>query len=77
MAFAPDVKALPRNKDIEDISEIDKERQKVRRTDGLPTVDDLAKMFDKEVPKEEMEEEEANKEADSLNKFIEIIVKVK
>jgi hypothetical protein len=78
MAFSPDIKAEPRNKDIEDIEDIEREhRQKVKRTDGLPTVDDLAKLMDKEVPEDEEAECEENKQADSLNKFIEIIVKVK
>jgi len=77
MAFSPDIKAEPRNKDIENIEDIDKERQKVKRTDGLPTVDDMAKLMDKDVPEDEDAECEENSKADSLNKFIEIIIKVK
>lgn len=78
MAFSPDIKAEPRNKDIEDIKDIEREhRQKVKRTDGLPTVDDMAKLMDKEVPGDEAHECEENAKADSLNKFIEIIIKVK
>lgn len=78
MAFSPDVKAEPRNKDIEDIKDIEREhRQKVKRTDGLPTVDDMAKLMDKEVPEDEAQECEENAKADSLNKFIEVIIKIK
>lgn len=75
--FSEDIKAEPRNKDIEDIKDIEREdKTKVKRTDGLPTIDQMAKLMDKEVPEDEPESEEDTK-ADSLNKFIEVIIKIK
>ena len=81
MAFSEDIKAEPRNKDIEDIKDIErKHAPKVKRTDGLPTIDQMAKLMDKPVPEEDEEcgaEDEENRQADSLNKFIEVIIKIK
>ena len=59
-----------RNGQCEDMKDIPK--QQIERHDGLPTVDNLAKLMGKNG-----EEEAEPTEGDKLSKFIEVIIKIK
>lgn len=60
----------PRNKDIEDIKDMPKE--KVERHDGLPTVDDLEELMAKSLGSKH----KCGSPEEDLNDFVQVIIKI-
>lgn len=64
----------PKNGKAEDYDNMS--RTKVKREDGLATIDDLADMMDKKTP-DEKEAEQKDADSKDLGEFIELIIKIK